>query len=105
SPHDPLRAHANAAVKIHHVLVGETEAARRHRLADRLRLVGSMDAEQGRAEIHGARTEWILWPTPHEAWQVGAAPQHLCRWSPAGPFLLRRDACHAGPGKADAADP
>ena len=41
---DDGRADANPAVEVDHIVVGQAEAARRHRLADRLRLIRAVNA-------------------------------------------------------------
>src|SRR5215831_17776305 len=63
-----------------------------------------MDAEQTRAEIHGARAQRILQPALHMVRQIRAAPQHLRRWGPIRPFPLGGNPRHAGPGEAYPAD-
>src|SRR3954471_11664168 len=44
--HHDDRAHLDPVVEVDHVLVGQPDAAGGYRLADILRLVGPMDAEQ-----------------------------------------------------------
>ena len=102
--HDDLRADLHAAVEVDHVVVEQAEAARRHRLSDRLRLVRAVDAVERGAEIHRARTERIFRAALHEARQVGTAPEHLRGRRPVRPFLLGDDRGGAGPGEADAPD-
>src|SRR5262249_30330947 len=80
--------------------VGHAKAARRNRLSDRLRLVGAMNAIERRAQIHRARAERIFDAAGHVARQVGAAAQHLRRWGPARPFLLRGNAVGSTPAEA-----
>ena len=89
--HHDLGAERHAIVEIRDVLVGEADAARRHALADGRRRVGAVDAEQGIAEIHGARAERIARAAGHEARQVRLAVDHLLRRMPVRPFLLARD--------------
>src|SRR5438067_640843 len=88
--YDDARADLHPPIQVDYVLVGKAEAARRDRLADRLRLVGAVDAEEGVAEIHGTRAEGILRSTLHVARQVGPAAEHLRRRRPGRPLLLRR---------------
>src|ERR1700722_455826 len=47
-PDDHLRADRHAVVKVDHVVVHQAEAARRHGVSDRLRLVGAVNAIDGR---------------------------------------------------------
>src|SRR6266478_8537513 len=103
-PHDHGGANGDAVVEIGDVFVGHAEAAGRYRLADRLRLVGAVNAIKRRAEIHGAGAERIVDAARHMARQVGPPRQHLRRRGPARPFLFRGDAVDAGPAKAVAAD-
>src|ERR1700759_1297384 len=60
-------------IEIDHVLVGHAEAARRDRLSDRLRLVGTMDAVKRRAEIERPRPKRVLDPAFHVLGQIGPA--------------------------------
>jgi len=46
SPHQHARALSNAPIEVDHLGVEHADAARRHRLPDCVRLVGSVDAEQ-----------------------------------------------------------
>src|SRR6478735_6926802 len=69
--HDP-RADLGAAVEVHHVFVGHADAARGHRLADGLRLVGAVDAVDRAADIEGAGAERIVRGALHVARQVRA---------------------------------
>src|SRR6202451_553350 len=101
---DHLGADRNAAVEVDHVLVDQTEAARRDRGSDRLRLVGPMDAIDGGAEIHRARPERIARSAGHEPRQGGLAFNHFRRRAPVRPFLLARNLLQAGPLEAIAAD-
>src|SRR5258706_1393466 len=103
-PHDHGGANGDAVVEIGDVFVGHAEAAGRYRLADRLRLVGAVNAIKRRAEIHGAGAERIVEAACHMARQIGPPRQHLRGWGPARPFLFRGDAVDAGPAKAVAAD-
>src|SRR5665213_709739 len=57
--HDDLGADLHAIVEIGHVVIGETDAAARHLLADGGRVVGAVDAIFGAAEIHGARAMYL----------------------------------------------
>src|SRR6202158_1976642 len=95
---------AAAIIKIGHAVIGHAEAARGYRLADRLRLVGAVNAIQRRAQIHGAGAKRIVDAARHVARQIGPTRQHLRGRGPARPFPLRRDAVDAAPAKAVAAD-
>src|SRR5215208_1690943 len=66
SHYDDLGADADATVEVDHVVIGQPEAARGYRGADRLRLVGAVDAEERGAEIHGTGAERVLRPALHE---------------------------------------
>src|SRR5258707_4673878 len=103
-PHDHGGANGDAVVEIGDVFVGHAEASGRHRLADRVPLVGAVNAIKRRAEIHGAGAERGVEAACHMARQVGPPRQHLRRRGPARPFLFRGDAVDAGPAKAIAAD-
>src|SRR3954470_17906261 len=102
--HDHLGADLDLLVEVDDVLVAHADAAGRHRLSDRPRLVGAVDAVERRAEIHGAGAQRILRPAGHEVRQVRTALQHLRRRRPVRPFLLGRDFLLAGPGEARLAD-
>src|SRR5258705_7406274 len=103
-PHDHGGANGDAVVEIGDVFVGHAEASGRHRLADRVRLVGAVNAIKRRAQIHGPRPERVVDAARHMARQGGPPRQQLRRRGPARPFLFRRDAVDAGPAKAVAAD-
>src|SRR5258705_5732433 len=59
-PHDHGGAHGDTVIEIGYVFVGHAEAAGRYRLADRIRLVGAVNAIKRRAQIHGAGAERII---------------------------------------------
>src|SRR4051794_25988664 len=101
---DDFGADLHTVVEVDHVLVEHADAARRHRLADRLRLVRAVDAVEAGAEIQGARAERVFRAASHVARQVGTALQHLGRRNPIRPFLLAADRLLAGPREALAAD-
>src|SRR6266403_3136398 len=103
-PHHHGGANGDAAIEIGYVFVGHAEAARRYRLADRVRFVGAVNAIKRRAQIHGPRPERVVDAARHMARQVGPPRQHLRGRGPARPFLFRGDAVDAGPAKAVAAD-
>src|SRR5271166_5926222 len=103
-PDDDLRSDRHASIEIGDVIVDEAEAAGRDGVADRLRLVGAMDAIDGLAEIERARAHRVARATGHEARQVGLALDHLRRRPPVGPFLLAGDLLQARPLEAVAAD-
>src|SRR5208337_877087 len=103
-PDDDLRSDRHAAIEIGDVIVDEAEAAGRDGVADRLRLVGAMDAIDGLAEIERARAHRVARAAGHEARQIGLALDHL-RWrTPVRPFLLAGNLLQPGPLEAVAAD-
>ena len=73
-------------------------------MPDRRRLVGAVNAIDGRTEIHRARAQRIARPAGHEARQIRLALDHFRRWMPVRPLGLAADLLHAGPGEAIAAD-
>src|SRR5450759_4999564 len=97
-------ADRDATVEIGDVVIGHAEATGGNRLADRLRLVGAVNAIQRRSQIHGARAERIVDAAGHVTRQIGATRQHLRGRGPARPFLLGGDAVSATPAKAVTAD-
>src|SRR5260370_36754786 len=102
--HDHRGADGDAAIEIGDVVIGHAEAAGGYRLADGLRLVGTVDAVERGNQVHGPRPERVVDAAGHVARQVGAARQHL-RWrGPARPFFLGGDAVGAAPAKTIAAD-
>src|SRR5216684_7014751 len=101
---DDRRSNRHTVVEIGHVVIGHAEAARRYRLADRLRLVGSVDAIKRRSEIHGAGAERVVDAARHVPRQIGPPRQHLRGRRPARPFLLGGYAVDTAPAKAVAAD-
>jgi hypothetical protein len=73
-------ADLDAVVEVDHVGVIETKASRRNGVPDRLRLVGSVDAEDGVTEIEGSRPEGIARTARHEPRQVRSiSPRAPCR--------------------------
>src|SRR5262249_62216947 len=102
--HDHRRAHPHALVEVDDIVIGEPEAARRHRLPDRLGLVRAVDAVERGAEIERARAERIVRTARHMAREVGPAPQHLRGRRPGRPFALGADALDAAPAEAVAPD-
>src|SRR3984957_6247856 len=103
-PDDHLRADRHAVVKVNHVVVHQTKAARRNCVSDRLQLVGAVNAIDGAAEIHRSRAERIARTAGHEPRQIGLALDHFRRRTPIRPFLLARYLLQAGPSEALAAD-
>src|SRR5436305_5046504 len=71
--HHDLSPETDPAIKVGHVLVHHSDAAGGDVLADRVRLVGAMNAIERRAEIEGACAERIGRPALHMARQIGAA--------------------------------
>src|SRR5580693_825859 len=103
-PDDHLRADRHAVVKVDHVVIDKTKAARRDGVSDRLRLVRAVNTVDGATEIHRARAERIARTAGHEPRQIGLALNHFRRRTPIRPFLLARYLLQAGPGEALAAD-
>src|SRR6266851_4426045 len=102
--HDHGGADGDATIEIGDVVIGHAEAAGGYRLADRLRLVGTVDAVKRGAQIHGPRSERIVDAAGHVARQVGTTRQHLRGRGPVRPFFLGGDAVGAAPAKTVAAD-
>ena len=75
--HHHRGADRDAVIEVGDVVIGHAEAAGRHRLADRLRLVGAVDAVQRRAQIHRAGAERVVDAAGHVARQIVAPRQHL----------------------------
>src|SRR5215472_18220593 len=89
--HYNLAADLRAPIEINHVVIEHADAAARNPLTDRVRCVGSVNAVDGAAEIHGACAERIAGTASHKTWQIGLALQHLCRRRPVRPFGLTFD--------------
>src|SRR5215813_6476779 len=102
--HDHGRADLDPVIEIDHVLVGQADAARRRRRANRVRLVRAVDAVKRRAEIHRARAERIVDTTRHVTRQFGLALEHLVGRRPVRPLALGADLSDAAPGHPLAAD-
>ena len=64
----------------------------------------AVNAVQRVAEVHGARTEWVVRSAFHALWQVRLALAHFCRRMPDRPFSLARDVLDAAPLEALTAD-
>src|SRR5262249_23446430 len=80
------------------------DAAGGHLRPDRPRLVGSVDAVERVAQVHGARAERIFRAARHVARQVGTALEHLIRRPPIRPLALGGDVLDARPGEAGTPD-
>src|SRR5918993_5716369 len=102
---DDAGAHAHAAVEVDYIRIRHPDAARGHRLADRVRLVRAVDAVQRAAEIHRAGAERVGDAALHVAREVRPALQHLGRRRPVRPLGLARDGLRPGPLEPRAADP
>jgi transposase InsO family protein len=63
--HDHSGPDPDAIVEVDDIIVGQPETARRRRGADGPRFIRAMDAVQPRAQIHGARAEWVVETTAH----------------------------------------
>src|SRR5579883_52633 len=101
---DDAGSDRHAVVKIDDVVVDQAEAARRDGVADRLRLIGAVDAIDGLAKVERPRAERIAWPAGHEARQVRLALDHFRRRAPVRPFLLAADLLQSRPLESVAAD-
>ena len=101
---DNPRADSHAVIKVDHIIVRHSDTARRHGLADRVRLVRAMNAEHCAADVNGPRPERIANAALHMARQVGTAADHLRGRRPARPFALVCDLMRARPFEAWASD-
>ena len=77
--------------RVDHVGIDQPEAAGRDASADRLRLIGAVDAVDRGAEIKRAGAERVARAAGHEARQIGLARDHLRRRRPVGPLRLAGD--------------
>src|SRR5215475_592486 len=102
--HHNLRSYRHAAIEVYHIVIDESEAARRHRLSDRLRRIGTVNTVNSRADVHRTRTERIARAAGHPARQIRLACDHLWRRHPIRPFALKRNIVDAAPLKSIAAD-
>src|SRR5580692_2622034 len=103
-PDEDFCADLDAVVEVDHVGVVEAKAARRNGVPDRLRLVGSVDAEDGVTEIEGSRPEGIARTPRHEPRQIGLPSDHF-RWgAPVWPLLFLGHPLDARPLETDAPD-
>src|SRR5881394_1306140 len=68
--HHHLGADLDLFVEVDDVLVAHADAAGRHRMSDRPRLVGAVDAVERGAKVHRARTQRVLRAAGHEVRQV-----------------------------------
>jgi len=97
---DDLGADGNAVIQVHDILIDQAKAAGRHRVADSLRLVGSMDSVDRIAEIHGPSSQGVAGTSRHKARQVRLPLDHLRRRNPIGPFGLSRNLQQPSPLKS-----
>src|SRR5687768_532729 len=95
-----LRAERHAGVEVDDVAVGQAETAGRDRLTNGFRLVGSVDAEDRRAEIERTGPHGIARTASHEARQIGLPGDHLRRGAPVRPLGLAADLDQARPLEA-----
>src|SRR5580704_2563309 len=103
-PDEDFCADLDAVVEVDHVGIVEAKAARRNGVPDRLRLVGSVDAEDGVTEIEGSRPEGIARTARHEPRQIGLPSDHF-RWgAPVWPLLFLGHPLDARPLETDAPD-
>ena len=102
--HNHLGSDLHPVVKIDHVVVHHPDAARRHVLADRPRLVGAVDAIHRRSQVERAGAERVANAAVHVPGQIGTAQQHFRRRRPAGPFGLAANGFDARPFEARTAD-
>src|SRR5215510_16364960 len=101
SQHHHDRAHFDAVVEIDHVLVGHPDAARRNRMSDPFRLVGSMDAVQrvpaAGEEIDAARAHGIGWSAFDIVRERAEPPLLALGRRPPRPFFLAANLRDTGP--------
>ncbi len=97
--HDHGGADRDPIVEVDHIVVDHPEAGDTAPVS-----YTHLDVYKRQAEIHRAGAERVFLAALHVARQVRPAAQHLRRWGPFRPFLLRRNAVHAAPAKAIAAD-
>src|SRR5215475_13832697 len=102
--HHNLRSYRHAAIEVYHIVIDESEAARRHSLSDRLRRIGTVNTVNSRADVHRTRTERIARAAGHPARQIRLACDHLWRRHPIRPFALKRNIVDAAPLKTVSAD-
>src|SRR5262245_19035437 len=110
--HDDAGADRAAQIELRDILVQHADAAGRHRLADRGRLVGAVDAEQRVLvviveQVKRAGTQRVLRTARHavgEGTGHRVTLDHLLGREPPGPFRLAADLGAAGPFEALAAD-
>src|SRR4029077_17726514 len=103
-PDEDFCADLDAVVEVDHVGVVEAKASRRNGVPDRLRLVGSVDAEDGMTEIEGSRPEGIARTARHEPRQIGLPSAHFGWGAPVRPLLLLGHPLDARPLETDAPD-
>ena len=102
--HHHVGTDPDPAIEVLDVLVGQTNAARGHELADGRWLVGAVDAIKRVAEIERTRAERIA-PSPcHHSRQVGLSLDHFARRRPIRPLTHLADFLGTRPGEAFAAD-
>src|ERR1700746_4113439 len=75
--HQHVSTDPDPAIEVLDVLVGQTNAARGHELADRRRLVGAVYAIERVAEIERTRAERIACSSRHHPRQVGLSLDHF----------------------------
>ena len=78
-----------------HVLVGQTDATRRNRLADGPGFRRAVDAVQCRADVERAGSQRVFRATRHIGRQIRYALAHLGRRRPVRPFGLARNLCRS----------
>ena len=103
-PDEDFCADLDAVVEVDHVGIVEAKASRRNGVPDRLRLVGSVDAEDGVTEIEGSRPEGIARTARHEPRQIGLPSDHFRRGAPVRPLLFLGHPLDARPLETDAPD-
>src|SRR5271166_627804 len=101
---DHLRADRHVIVEIRDVLIDQPEAAGRDGVANRLGLVGPVNAVDRLSEVEGAGAHRITRSARHEPRQIWLALDHLRRRAPVRPFLLAGYFLQARPLEALAAD-
>src|SRR5271165_7179337 len=102
------RTHSDPGIKVDHVLIGHPDASRRNSLADMLRLIGAVNAEEGVLatciQIQAACPHRIMRPAVNEIRNVAEAPLDIRRRRPAWPLLLATHFRNAVPGQGLLAD-
>src|SRR5450830_1726691 len=103
-PDDNFCPDWSAIIKISDIVIDQAETSGRNGCSDGLRLIGAVDAIDGRTKIKRTRPQGISRPSGHEAGQIRLALDHFGGRRPVWPFLLAGDAQQPLPLKAIAAN-